>query len=206
MISRPTRSLLWPGGLLAMLFCTFFGCSQQSAPEQPRAKGVYLLPEPAEVGAFQLQTQAGVDFGAEDLAGNWSYLFFGFTRCPHLCPTTLAVLAQAEPLIAALPDGDRFRALFISVDPARDDAEAIGKYLARFSDSFLGLRGDPSETLKIARNVDVAFATLPDRQGGLTVEHSGHIVLIDPQGRYRGFIKAPHKIDALVSAYLQLTG
>ena len=167
MISRPTRSLPWPGLLLAILLCALFACSQQSAHDRLRAKGVYLLPEPAEVGAFRLQTQTGAAFDAADLADNWSYLFFGFTHCPHLCPTTLAVLAEAEPLIRALPDGERFRALFISVDPARDDAEAIAKYLTRFSGSFLGLRGDPSETLKIARNVDVVFATLPDGQGGL---------------------------------------
>ena len=209
MASRPTHLFLRPTpALLAVVFCALFltGCSQQATHEQLRSAGVHFLPEPAQVAGFQLQTQTGAPFGAQDLAGNWSYLFFGFTHCPHLCPTTLAVLAEAEPQIKALPEGDKFRALFISVDPARDDAAAIATYLARFSDGFLGLHGDPSETLKIARNVDVAFATLPDGQGGLTVEHSGHIVLIDPDGRYRGFIKAPHRSDTLVSAYRQLTG
>ncbi|MYF12504.1 MAG: SCO family protein [Gammaproteobacteria bacterium] len=181
------------------------GCMGED-PEALRAQGIYILPEPTEVTDFALETQDGETFGAERLAGEWSYLFFGFTRCPHLCPTTLATLAEAEERIRVLPQGDQFRGLFISVDPERDGNEDIKAYLARFSDRFTGLRGSRSETLKIARDVDVAFATLPDGQGGLTVEHSGHIVLIDPEGRYRGFIKSPHRVDALVSAWRWLTG
>ena len=118
----------------------------------------------------------------------------------------MATLADAEERIRTLPQGDRFRGLFVSVDPERDGHADIKAYLARFSERFTGLRGTRSETLKIARDVDVAFATLPDGQGGLTVEHSGHIVLIDPEGRYRGFIKSPHRVDALVSAWHWLTG
>ena len=176
-------------------------------PEALRAQGIHMLPEPAKVTAFALETQDGEAFGAESLAdGGWSYLFFGFPRCPHLCPTTLATLADAEERIQALPEGDRFRGLFVSVDPERDGHEDIKAYLARFSERFTGLRGARSETLKIARDVDVAFATLPDGEGGLTVEHSGHIVLIDPEGRYRGFIKSPHRVETLVAAWRWLTG
>ena len=176
-------------------------------PQTLRAQGVYVLPEPARVTDFALQTHEGTAFGAEDLAaGGWSYLFFGFTRCPHICPTTLATLADAEERIRTLPEGDRFRGLFVSVDPERDGNDEIKAYLARFSKGFTGLRGARSETLKIARDVDVAFATLPDGQGGLTVEHSGHIVMIDPEGRYRGFIKSPHRVETLVAAWRWLTG
>ena len=175
-------------------------------PDALRAQGIYILPDPAKVAGFALETHDGAAFDAESLADGWSYLFFGFTRCPHLCPTTLATLAEAEERIRALPEGDRFRGLFVSVDPERDGNAEIKAYLARFSERFLGLRGARSETLKIARDVDVAFARLPDGQGGLTVEHSGHIVLIDPEGRYRGFIKSPHRVEALVSAWRWLTG
>ena len=190
----------------ALLLALFAAGCVGDDPEALRAQGIYILPEPAEVAAFALETQDGEAFGAQDLAGGWSYLFFGFTRCPHLCPTTLATLADAEERIRALPEGDRFRGLFVSVDPERDGNAEMKAYLARFSDRFMGLRGARSETLKIARDVDVAFATLPDGQGGLTVEHSGQIVLIDPEGRYRGFIKSPHRADALVSAWRWLTG
>ena len=182
------------------------GCAADD-PEALRSQGIYILPEPAQVADFALETHEGAPFGAQSLAqGSWSYLFFGFTRCPHLCPTTLATLADAEERIRELPQGDRFRGLFVSVDPERDGNEDIKAYLARFSEGFTGLRGSRSETLKIARDMDIVFATLPDGQGGLTVEHSGHIVLIDPEGRYRGFIKSPHQVDALVSAWRRLTG
>ena len=192
--------------LAALLAAIAAGCAGDN-PEALRAQGIYILPEPAEVADFALETHQGDAFGAQNLAeGDWSYLFFGFTRCPHICPTTLATLADAEDRIRALPQGERFRGLFVSVDPERDGNQDIKAYLARFSERFTGLRGSRSETLKIARDVDVVFATLPDGQGGLTVEHSGHIVLIDPEGRYRGFIKSPHQVDTLVSAWRWLTG
>lgn len=176
---------------------------RDAVPAQP-AEGLVLLPEPAPVAAFQLETHEGGQFHAEDLAGHWTYLFFGFTNCPHICPTTVALMAEAEAQIRALPKGDAFRGLFISVDPERDDAAGIAAFLGRFSDSFLGLRGARSEILKVARDVNVAFSKLPDGQGGVTMEHSTQIVLIDPQGRYRGFIKRPHEAEALVSAFHRL--
>ena len=190
---------------LALLAAAAVGCGGDD-PAALQAQGIYILPEPSQVSGFVLETHEGANFSAENLAGGWSYVFFGFTHCPHVCPTTLATLADAEQRIRALPEGEQFRGLFVSVDPERDGKEEIKAYLARFSERFMGLRGTRSETLKIARDVDVAFATVPDGQGGLTVEHSGHIVLIDPEGRYRGLIKSPHEVETLVSAWRWLTG
>ena len=180
------------------------GQSRRDAVAAVPADGVVLLPEPAAVAAFELETHRGGQFRVRDLAGHWTYLFFGFTNCPHICPTTVALMAEAEEQIRALPQGEAFRGLFISVDPERDDAAGIAAFLGRFSNRFLGLRGARSEIQKIARDVDVAFAKMPDGQGGLTVEHSSHIVLIDPEGRYRGFIKRPRKAEALVRAFRRL--
>lgn len=187
------------GGLLLQA-----GLSRRDAAAAMPADGLVLLPEPAAVAAFQLETHRGEQFQARDLAGHWTYLFFGFTNCPHICPTTVALMAEAEEQIRALPKGEAFRGLFISVDPERDDAAGIAAFLGRFSERFLGLRGARSEIKKIARDLDVAFAKMPDGQGGLTVEHSTHIVLIDPEGRYRGVIKRPRQAEALVSAFRRL--
>ena len=182
----------------------YSGLNRREAAALP-TEGLVLLPEPAPVAAFQLETHEGGQFRAEDLAGHWTYLFFGFTNCPHICPTTVALMAEAEAQIRALPKGDAFRGLFVSVDPERDDAAGIAAFLGRFSDSFLGLRGARSEILKVARDVNVAFSKLPDGQGGVTMEHSTQIVLIDPQGRYRGFIKRPREVATLVSTFRNLT-
>ena len=182
----------------------YAGLNRQEAAAVLPAEGLVLLPEPAPVAAFQLETHDGGQFHSEDLAGYWTYLFFGFTNCPHICPTTVALMAEAEAQIRALPKGDAFRGLFISVDPERDDAAGIAAFLGRFSGSFIGLRGARPEIRKVAQDVNVAFATLPDGQGGVTVEHSTHIVLIDPQGRYRGFINRPREAEALVSAFRRL--
>lgn len=208
-----TRRLQWHMAaalaalVLALLAGTFLlraSAPMKLAPTQ-RTDGLFILPHPAQVTQFQLETHQGAPFQARDLAGKWSYLFFGFTRCPDMCPTTMAVLAEAEAQIKALPNGDDFRGLFVSVDPEHDDRSRIAAFLARFSDGFLGLRGDRSEISKVAKDVGVAFASVPDGMGGMTVEHSGHIVLIDPEGRYHGLVKQPHEAEKLVALFRRLT-
>ncbi len=163
-----------------------------------------MLPEPARISEFELETHQGQPFRQADLAGGISYLFFGFTHCPAICPTTLAVLAEAEARIRLLPGGERFRGLFVSVDPERDGVERMRDYLAGFSGDFLGLRGSGDETRRLAGQLSVAFAKLPDSQGLLALEHSTHIVLVGPEGRYLGLIKGPQQADTLVASFRHL--
>lgn len=174
--------------------------------DQLREMGVFILPRPREIAPFELTTQAGQPFDVESLEGHWSFIFFGFTNCPDICPTSMAVMGAAEREITA--DGTvadaPFQGILVTVDPERDDAQALGRYVEAFSPRFLGVRGDREATAGFATQLNVAFARVPDGAGGYQVDHTANIVIVNPRGHYHGFIRMPHKAETLVAAYRSL--
>ena len=122
----------------------------------------------------------------EDFRGKAVVIFFGFTHCPDICPTTLAETAAALKKLGA--DADRVQVLFVTVDPERDTAEALSKYVTAFDPRFLGLRGDAEATSRAAKEFKVFYEK---RKSGdsYSVDHSGQTYVIDPQGRLRLLVR-----------------
>ncbi len=174
--------------------------------EQLREIGVVVLPKPRELPEFSLSDHKGQPFSADEFVGRWNFVFFGFTHCPDICPTSMSVLAQAHrQLTEAFPKQTaEFRGMLVSVDPDRDDVATMAQYVTAFSPEFVGLTGSREDVAKLATAVNVAFGKVPDGQGGYTVDHSGNIVIINPYGHYHGFIKMPHNPDAVRDAFLTL--
>jgi len=169
-----------------------------------REQGTYLLPSPRDIAPFSLVDQHGNEFTNAALLGHWSLMFFGFTSCPDVCPVTLSALAQAE---AKLSQGgpkklfDNLHVYFVSVDPDRDDQATLDRYVTAFSPRFTGVTGTQEALAAFAQQLNVAFMKVPDGKGGYVVDHTGNIVVIDPKGRYVGFMKLPHQADRIVIAY-----
>jgi len=174
--------------------------------DQLRELGVFILPRPREIAPFELATHTGQPFTVESLQGSWSFIFFGFTNCPDICPTTMSVMGIAErELTAGGVDVEApFQGILVTVDPERDDAETLGRYVEAFSPRFLGVRGDREATAALTTQLNVAFAQVPDAAGGYQVDHTANIVIINPRGHYHGFIRMPHEADTLVAAYRSL--
>jgi len=174
--------------------------------EQLRDLGVFLLPTPRDIAGFELSTHTGEAFTPEDLRGQWSFVFFGFTNCPDICPTSMSVLAQARRQIEErAPEAvDDFQGMLVSVDPERDTREALARYVEAFSPSFLGVRGNRAATARFTTQVNVAFAQVPSEDGGYTVDHSANIVIVNPRGHYVGFAKMPHQADTIADTFLTL--
>ncbi len=174
--------------------------------QQLRERGVIVLPTPRELAPFELTTHTGGSFTLEDLQGSWSFVFFGFTSCPDVCPTTLSVLAQAQrTLEAESPElVDDFQVVMVTVDPERDDQEALARYVQAFSPEFVGVRGERRDIAELATQVNVAFAKVPADDGDYQVDHTANIVIINPRGHYHGFARLPHRADTLVSAFRSL--
>lgn len=174
--------------------------------EELRTLGVFVLPTPREIAPFELTTHTGEPFTARDLEGQWSFLFFGFTHCPDICPTSLSVLAQAERRLReeSPAAAERFQGILVTVDPERDDRETLGRYVEAFSPSFLGLRGDRAATAEVATQLNVAFAQVPADDGAYQVDHTANIVIVNPRGHYHGFAKMPHQADTIVAAFRSL--
>jgi protein SCO1/2 len=123
-----------------------------------------------------------------DFRGKAVVLFFGFTHCPDVCPTTLADMAQVKRKLGPL--GERVQVLFVTVDPERDTQDKLAKYVPAFDPSFLGLRGDPEATRAVAKEFKVYFEKRPGATPGeYSVDHSAQSYVIDPQGRLRLFVR-----------------
>lgn len=170
-----------------------------------RELGVFILPEPREIQAFSLVTAQGEAFQPSDLLGRWAFVFFGFTHCPDICPTTLAVMAEAERQLGPQSGANAgYHGVMVSVDPQRDQGAVLADYVGAFSPSFTGLTGSLQDIGEFARQVNVAFVKVPAADGGYSVDHSGQIVIINPQGQYHGFIKMPHAAETIVQTFQAL--
>jgi protein SCO1 len=135
---------------------------------------------------LELVDHAGKPRRLEDWRGKAVVLFFGFTRCPDVCPTTLADIAQAVKSLGS--DAPRVQVLMVSVDPERDTPASLEKYVTAFDPSFVGLRGDLEATKKVAAEFKIYFEKR--KQGeSYTVDHSAQSYVIDPQGRLRLLVR-----------------
>ena len=128
----------------------------------------------------------------EDFRGKAVVLFFGFTHCPDVCPTTLAELSQAMKQLEA--DAERVQVLFVTVDPERDTREALAKYVTAFDPRFLGLYGDAAATQRVAKEFKIYYEKRTTGES-YSVDHSGQSYVLDPQGRLRLLVR-PERITA----------
>ena len=134
-------------------------------------------------GPFQLVDTQGRTVDQELLRGKWSVVFFGFTHCPDICPTTLFELAQVEPLLAG--DADKMQSVLISVDPERDTPQQMAAYVANpaFPKRLVGLTGTPAQVAAAAKAYRV-FYQKQAQDGDYTVNHAAYSYLMNPKGRF----------------------
>jgi protein SCO1 len=158
-----------------------------SAPQL--ASGTWLA-QPRAVADFHLLDDRGQPFTERDLQGKASLVFFGFTHCPDVCPTTLAKLAQVRKT-AALP---RLQVLFVTVDPQRDTVQAVGGYAHAFDPSFVGLTGEPKAIEKLTAAFGVAALRVDLPGGDYTMDHSAAVFLVDERARIVGVFTPPFDV------------
>lgn len=133
-----------------------------------------------------------------DFKGKVVVVFFGFTQCPDVCPTTLAELAQVKQSLG--PDGERLQGVFVTVDPERDTPELLKAYVTTFDPTFVGLRGDPAQTAATAKEFKVYYAKVPGKSpGSYSIDHTAGSYVFDPQGRVRLFVRYGTGSQALAS-------
>ena len=168
----------------------------QVDPTRMLDAGIILLPQSRTVRALSLINQEGEAVQVDELKGKWTLLFFGYTFCPDICPATLAELRQ---LRNELPEAlrERMQPVLVSVDPHRDTPEQLKQYLGFFGAGFIGLTGPLEDIQTLANGVGIPFIPGDTSRENYTVDHSGNLVLIGPDGRQRGFIRAPLKVQKL---------
>lgn len=169
----------------------------QADPTALLDAGIVLLPQSRTLPELDLVDQNGQAFAVDQLKDRWSLLFFGYTFCPDICPATLADLRQ---LRSKLPEEARanLRVVLVSVDPHRDTPEQLKKYLNYFDADFLGLTGEQDSIQKLANAVSIPYIPADTSEENYTVNHSGNLVILGPDGTQRGFIRAPLNNEKLV--------
>ena len=163
-----------------------------------------LLGAPRAVAPFALTDQDGQPYSDAQLRGHWTLLFAGFTHCPDVCPTTLALMAQ---LRGRLPAGAPLELVFLSVDPERDTPERLRAYTAHFGGAVRGVTGPREQLDPLCANLGIAFLKVPGAsESQYTVDHSTALVLLDRSGRVAGYFPAPHKLDTLAADLAGIVG
>jgi protein SCO1/2 len=145
-------------------------------------------------GPFKLTDQNGKEVTDQDLKGRPFLVFFGFTHCPDVCPTTL--FEVSEIMRALGPDADRARAVFITVDPERDTPTVMKDYMSSFDPHLTGLTGDPAAVAAVGKAYRVYFKKVPLDQGGYTMDHTAIVYLMDKDGRFVSPFSLKRSADA----------
>ncbi|MEM9058268.1 MAG: SCO family protein [Pseudomonadota bacterium] len=155
-----------------------------------------LLEPPRAVAPFDLQGTGPELLDAASMSNQWSLVFFGFTRCPDLCPTTLQLLSDARERVAASGVTPP-RILLVTVDPEYDTLERLTSYVAYFGEGITGATGSPEAIAAVAGELGIVYRRVPMQGFGYTMDHSGAVLLIGPDLSLRAVFSPPFDVPAL---------
>ncbi len=160
-------------------------------------RGALLFERPRVVQSFELLGKNGEPATNKILEGKWTLMFFGFTQCPDVCPTTLATLNKIYDKLSPI-EQQQFQIVLLSLDPLRDTPEVLQPYMDYFNEQFQALTADNENAIaRVARNFNIAHMKQP-LGDSYTIDHSSHIALINPHGHYQGLLKPPFDIPKVV--------
>lgn len=168
-----------------------------SSKAVPTLSAGTLLPAARAIPEFNLQDSSGQPMTRANLEGHWSLVFFGYTSCPDICPTTLSLLAQVEKQLGDLSAAQRPRIVFVSVDPKRDTPAQVGNYIHFFSPTFIGVTGSPERLEQFTKSMGVPVAFHDTGNGSYTVDHAATLFLLDSKARVTAVFSQPHALDVL---------
>jgi protein SCO1/2 len=167
-----------------------FAAVRLKAPAEPTA--AFVLPAPTPLPEFSLIDQFGEAVTIDTFKGHWSLVFFGFTHCPDICPTTMQILALARSELSAAGQVPLPRIVLVSVDPERDDPELMGTYVDYFGEGNLGVTGSLDELKKLTTGLGIYFEKQAGNADDYAVDHSAAVLLINSDGQFHALFSAPH--------------
>lgn len=175
--------------------------ARRTAPEAAAPVEGMLWPDPPRMEAFALDGADGKTLTEATLRGKWTLLFFGFTHCPDVCPTTLATLSEVMKLLENTPDFARHgQVIFVSVDPGRDTPEALARYVEHFQSDFLAATAPPARLKALTHQLGILHTQVPFGSGEeYSVDHTASILLIGPGLERLAIFSAPHAAPDLAT-------
>ncbi len=193
-----------------MAVATSLGLWLGSQPAQAPATAHYAsfskYPQPRALSAFSLDGSDGQPLDAARLRGRYQLVFFGFTHCPDVCPTALAVMRDIEKQLPAAKLEQRLGFLFISVDPDRDNLKTLGDYTGSFSKNILAATADHARLNALTRELGVLYVREATDAPDYNVDHSAAIFVLDPEGRLIGRFSPPLDVAKILADLKLLAG
>lgn len=163
----------------------------------PATENATVFVPPREIPTLDLLDQDGRPFTAQSLRDHWTVVFFGFTHCPDVCPTTLTVMTQMKKQLADLPTAQQPRVMLFTVDPERDTPERLREYVRFFDPSFGAATGTLDGVQQAASAFAVPFAKVPLPQGGYTMDHGAGVFFVGPDGSVQAYSSPPLRAESL---------
>jgi len=171
----------------------------------PELQGV-LRPEPRPLQTFKLRDQYRQVFDLERLKGKWSFVFFGYTYCPDICPTTLSTLSGVVKQLQTDTQGlSNIQVVFVSVDSRRDTPDVLKSYLEYFNEAFLGVTGVQQDIDRLIHQFGAAYMIEPETTPGhYLINHTSSIFLVNPYGQLVAAFSTPHDVDTIVEQFREI--
>jgi protein SCO1/2 len=152
---------------------------------------------------FRLTDARGAERTLADFRGKVVVVFFGYTQCPDVCPTTLSDMAEVRKRLGA--DADKLQVIFVTLDPQRDTAEVLAQYVPAFDPTFIGLRGTGDETAAVAKEFKVFYQKVPGKtETSYTLDHTAGSYVFDREGKIRLFLRHAGSVEPIVADLKQL--
>jgi protein SCO1/2 len=184
--------------LLAVAFGVYFQSSTGLKDTLPTFEKAIILPKSKAIQGVEFVDHQGHRFSKQQLLGRWSILFFGFTNCPDICPTTMQTLKQAKNKLVLDNAWGNYQVIMVSVDPARDTTQQLSNYVPYFDSEFIGINGSLDVTTEFSKQLGILFyANEADDDGRYDVDHGTALILVNPMGEMAGVISAPHQADVI---------
>lgn len=169
-------------------------------------QGTALIGQEKPLIPFALTDENGQPFTNENLKGHWTFMFFGYTQCPDICPVTLQVMGETLKLLQPEVDAGEVEGLFVSVDPERDTPEKLKTYTEYFHPRIVGATGEHSVLRPLTQSLGIIYARVENKEHPerYLVDHSAAILLVNPKGELAAVLSPPHKANIMAEDFRTL--
>lgn len=205
------KSVILLTALLAFGLGAFFNYTHALPPHAvPANLRMTVLKTPRSVNAFDLEQYQQPSFTNKSLSGKWTMMFFGFSDCPQLCPTTMATLNKVYTQLQEQHAKQLPQVVLVSVDPEQDTAKRISEYAKGFNPNFIGVRAEKDKIDALTRELGIAYFKIKNQDQksdkSYSINHSGTIILFNPEGKLAGFFSVPHEVNSIANEFVKVTG
>lgn len=169
-----------------------------------------VIDKPRLIKDFTLQNSDGKSLTAKNLKNHWTFLFFGFTRCGYVCPTSMTALKQVYADLQKNSAIPKPQVVFISIDPERDDAARIHHYVTSFNPDFIGATGNKTALNQLTSQLGILYMKIihtgqKEKTDNYDIDHTGSILLVDPDGELIAVFSMPHQAEHIAKDYVAIT-